>query len=70
MHAFTHTQMLGKEMYFDDLASLDPDLYKNLLFVKNYQGDFEELGLTFVINEVCKNHSHVRVRRQYFLCFI
>jgi ubiquitin-protein ligase E3 C len=44
--------MLGKEMYFDDLASLDPELYKNLLFVKNYQGDFEDLGLTFVINEV------------------
>lgn len=27
-------RMLGKEMYFDDLKSLDADLYKNLCFVK------------------------------------
>jgi len=44
-------KMLGKEMYFDDLASLDPGLHKNLLFVKNYEGDFEDLGLNFAVTE-------------------
>ena len=29
------------------LASLDPDLYKNLLFLKHYDGDVAELELDF-----------------------
>ncbi|CAH1772399.1 unnamed protein product [Owenia fusiformis] len=33
----------------DNLASLDPDLYKNLLFVRNYDGDVSELGLDFTV---------------------
>jgi len=44
-------KMLGKETYFDDLKSLDPDLYKNLMFVKNYKDDFEDLALNFVVVE-------------------
>ena len=29
------------------LGSLDPELYRHLLWLKNYEGDFEELGLDF-----------------------
>ena len=29
------------------LGSLDPELYHHLMWLKNYQGDFEELGLDF-----------------------
>ena len=38
-------------MFFDDLGSLDPDLHKNLLYVKNYAGDFDDLSLNFVAVE-------------------
>jgi ubiquitin-protein ligase E3 C len=31
----------------DDLASLDPDLYHGLVFLKQYTGDFEDLALNF-----------------------
>jgi ubiquitin-protein ligase E3 C len=31
----------------DELPSLDPELYKNLIFLKNYAGDVEELALNF-----------------------
>ena len=31
------------------LASLDPLMYKNLLYLKNYQGDVSELGLDFTV---------------------
>ncbi|XP_069504073.1 ubiquitin-protein ligase E3C [Ambystoma mexicanum] len=31
------------------LASLDPEMYKNLLFLKSYEGDVEELGLNFTV---------------------
>jgi len=29
-------KLLGKEMYFDDLESLDEDLYKNLMWTKKF----------------------------------
>lgn len=29
------------------LASLDPEMYKNLLFLKHYEGDVKDLGLDF-----------------------
>ncbi|EFJ40292.1 hypothetical protein VOLCADRAFT_99935 [Volvox carteri f. nagariensis] len=37
----------GRQPLFDDLASLDPELHKNLLMVKRYEGDVADLGLTF-----------------------
>ncbi|CAF4531060.1 unnamed protein product [Rotaria sp. Silwood1] len=33
----------------DHLASLDPEMYKNLLYLKNYNGNVEDLGLDFTI---------------------
>jgi hypothetical protein len=44
-------KMLGKEMYFDDLESLDADLYKNLMWTKKYTGDYTDLALTFEVTE-------------------
>ena len=35
----------------DDLVTLDPSLYKNLLFVKQYEGNVEDLSLYFCIDE-------------------
>ncbi|KAH6892749.1 ubiquitin protein ligase [Coprinopsis sp. MPI-PUGE-AT-0042] len=40
---------LGKQSFLDDLASLDPDLYKGLLFLKHYKGNPEELALNFTV---------------------
>ncbi len=31
------------------LASLDPEMYRNLLFLKSYEGDVEDLGLNFTV---------------------
>ena len=31
------------------LASLDPEMYKNLLFLKAYEGDVSDLGLDFTV---------------------
>jgi hypothetical protein len=40
---------LGKQSFLDDLASLDPDLYQGLIFLKHYRGNPEELSLNFTI---------------------
>jgi hypothetical protein len=45
-------QWLGKQSFLDDLASLDPDLYQGLIFLKHYPGNPEELSLNFtIVNE-------------------
>lgn len=41
---------LGRQSYLDDLASLDPELYKGLVVLKNYPQP-EELSLSFTITE-------------------
>ncbi|KAF9567255.1 hypothetical protein EC968_003459 [Mortierella alpina] len=42
---------LGQVNYLDDLPSLDPDLYKGLMFLKNYEGNVEDLSLSFTVND-------------------
>ncbi|XP_067931965.1 ubiquitin-protein ligase E3C-like [Watersipora subatra] len=61
---FFLTKILGKaDSDFHQLSSLDPTLYRNLLFVKNYSGDVTELGLDFsVVNEVLGMTSHVELK--------
>jgi len=39
----------------DDLPSLDPELYKNLLFVKNLEGNVADLSLYFCVTEEGEN---------------
>lgn len=42
---------LGRQSYLDDLASLDPELYKGLVQLKNYPGNPEDLSLNFTVAE-------------------
>jgi len=42
-------QWLGRQSFLDDLASLDPDLYKGLLFLKHFEGNPEDLALNFTV---------------------
>ncbi|RKP19530.1 hypothetical protein ROZALSC1DRAFT_22210, partial [Rozella allomycis CSF55] len=46
---FFIAKWIGKHISFDDLALLDQDLYKNLLFLRDYKGNVEDLNLTFSI---------------------
>jgi hypothetical protein len=46
----------------DSLQTLDPLLYKNLIFVRDYEGDVDDLALTFSV-EV----EHFGVTRTYEL---
>lgn len=48
---FFLNKVLGKQNYTDDLESLDPVMYKNLIFLKKYDGDFKDLGLNFTIDK-------------------
>jgi ubiquitin-protein ligase E3 C len=45
-------QWINRQSYLDDLASLDPELYRGLLKLKNYPGNVEEdLSLNFTVTE-------------------
>lgn len=48
---FFLSKWISKRSYFHDLPSLDPELYKGLLFLKEYQGDFADLSLTMTVDE-------------------
>ncbi|KAJ3049351.1 hypothetical protein HK097_009641 [Rhizophlyctis rosea] len=76
---FFLTKWLGRINYLDDLPSLDPDLYRGLISLKNYDGDVADMGLTFSIDDddfgtsrsvdLVPNGSHIPVtaenRRRY-----
>ncbi|KAF8758370.1 HECT protein [Rhizoctonia solani] len=49
---FFLAKMLGRESYINDLASLDPELYQGLMFLKNYKGNPKNLGQVTVTNLV------------------
>lgn len=48
---FFLAKWLDKQSYLDDLASLDIELYNGLVFLKNYDGNPEDLSLTFAVTE-------------------
>ena len=48
---FFWSQVLNKYSCLSDLASLDEQLYKNLLFVKTFDGNVEDLCLTFSLED-------------------
>ena len=54
---FFLSQVLGKDhstafySYIDELPSFDQELYRNLTYVKHYEGDVSELELTFSFDE-------------------
>ncbi|XP_044150349.1 LOW QUALITY PROTEIN: ubiquitin-protein ligase E3C-like [Bufo gargarizans] len=49
--SFFLSKLLGTSADVDihHLASLDPEMYKNLLFLKSYEEDVEDLGLNFTV---------------------
>jgi hypothetical protein len=44
------SKWLGRSSYFDDLKSLDEELYRGLIQLKQYEGDLEDLALTFTVD--------------------
>ena len=48
---FFLTNILGKLCFINDLPSLDMDLYKNLIFLKDYDGDAADLARFSVTND-------------------
>lgn len=49
---FFLAKILGRYNGFDELSSLDPDLYRNLTLIKRYsEEEVEDLGLTFSVDE-------------------
>ncbi len=44
-------KMQGKHNYLSELQSLDEEMYKNMKFVKAYEGDVKNLCLTFSVDE-------------------
>ncbi|KAG5555349.1 hypothetical protein RHGRI_012776 [Rhododendron griersonianum] len=46
---FFLSKLKQKYNYLNDLPSLDPELYRHLIFLKRYEGDIADLELYFVI---------------------
>ncbi|KAL4073187.1 hypothetical protein V8B97DRAFT_2022994 [Scleroderma yunnanense] len=77
---FFLAKWLGKQSFLDDLASLDPELYNGLIFLKNYQGKVEDLSLNFTVateefgvtkvRDLISNGSNVPVTRENRLQYI
>ncbi|KAI6123405.1 HECT-domain-containing protein [Pisolithus croceorrhizus] len=77
---FFLAKWLDKQSFLDDLASLDPDLYQGLVFLKNYTGNVEDLSLNFTVAteefgvtkavDLIPNGSNVAVTRENRLQYI
>ncbi|KAF5367884.1 hypothetical protein D9615_010487 [Tricholomella constricta] len=77
---FFLAKWLGKQSFLDDLASLDPDLYNGLIFLKHYTGNLEDLALNFTIAidefgdtrsiDLIPNGSNIAVTRENRLQYI
>lgn len=53
-YSFSHVfvqKLLGRYSFIDELSTLDPELYKNLMYVKSYDSDLKELSLDFTTME-------------------
>ncbi|KAF9573658.1 hypothetical protein EC968_008295 [Mortierella alpina] len=44
-------KILGRTVFLDEMRSFDEQVFKNLMFLKKYEGDVEDLGLTFSLDE-------------------
>ncbi|XP_047316550.1 E3 ubiquitin-protein ligase UPL7 isoform X2 [Impatiens glandulifera] len=44
-------KLLGRYSFLDELSTLDSELYKNIMYVKHYNGDVRELCLDFTVTE-------------------
>ncbi|PIN11132.1 E3 ubiquitin protein ligase [Handroanthus impetiginosus] len=57
-HVFVR-KLLGRYNFLDELSTLDPELYRNLMYVKHYDGDVKELSLDFTVTEESLGKHHV-----------
>uniref|UniRef100_A0A1D1Z229 HECT-type E3 ubiquitin transferase n=1 Tax=Anthurium amnicola TaxID=1678845 RepID=A0A1D1Z229_9ARAE len=56
-------KLLGRYSFLDELSTLDPELYRNLIYVKHYQGDAKELALDFTITEeICGRRTVIELK--------
>ncbi|KAG0322236.1 hypothetical protein BGZ99_003435 [Dissophora globulifera] len=77
---FFLAKCLGQVNYLDDLPSLDPELYRGLMFLKNYDGNVEDLSLNFTVDdeelgqpisrELIPNGSNIPVTRENRIRYI
>lgn len=44
-------KMVGKYNFVEDLKSMDLELYNNLMFLKNFEGNCEDLALNFIVSD-------------------
>lgn len=61
-YSFSHVfvqKLLGRYSFLDELSTLDPELYRSLMYVKNYDGDVKELSLDFTVTEESFGKRHV-----------
>lgn len=61
-YSFSHVfvqKLLGRYSFLDELSTLDPELYRNLIYVKHYDGDVKELSLDFTVTEESFGQRHV-----------
>ncbi|XWS53476.1 hypothetical protein CRYUN_Cryun10bG0004400 [Craigia yunnanensis] len=77
---FFLSKLKQKYNYLNDLPSLDPELYRHLIFLKHYKGDILELELYFVIvnneygeqteEELLPGGKNIRVTNENVITFI
>ncbi|KAJ4721951.1 E3 ubiquitin-protein ligase UPL6-like protein [Melia azedarach] len=77
---FFLSKLKQKYNYLNDLPSLDPELYRHLIFLKHYEGDISELELYFVIvnneygeqteEELIQGGKNIRVTNENVITFI
>lgn len=48
--SFFLNKWLGRKSYVDDLPSLDPEVHQGLMFLKDYDGNVNDLSLSFSLN--------------------
>ncbi|KAK2965376.1 hypothetical protein RJ640_024118 [Escallonia rubra] len=61
-YSFSHVfvqKLLGRYSFLDELSTLDPELYRNLMYVKHYDSDVKELSLDFTVTEESFGKRHV-----------
>jgi len=61
-YSFSHVfvqKLLGRYSFLDELSTLDPELYRNLMYVKHYDGDVKELCLDFTVTEESIGKRHI-----------
>lgn len=68
---FFLSKLVGRHSDVDihHLASLDPLMYRNLLFLKSYEGDVLDLGLDFIIMNEELGETRVRISKEILKSF-